>query len=71
MNKQSGVMKWWNPAKGYGFIRDEAQTMDIFVHYSALPEADQFKELEGMKVSFELVTGPKGPQAFSVEVSHE
>lgn len=60
-----GIVKWFNEAKGFGFI--SANEIDaIFVHYSAITN-EGFKTLtEGQRVSFELVTGPKGPQAFKV-----
>ena len=60
-----GRVKWFNDAKGYGFIeRDEGE--DIFVHFSAL-QGDGFKSLtEGEVVSFEVVQGPKGAQAADV-----
>ncbi|MBS1959362.1 MAG: cold shock domain-containing protein [Bdellovibrionales bacterium] len=61
-----GTVKWFNDAKGYGFIQTEGTSDDIFVHYSAI-QGDGFKTLsEGQMVDFELVTGPKGPQAFNV-----
>ena len=61
-----GTVKWFNDAKGYGFIQCEGTPDDIFVHYSAI-QGDGFKTLsEGQLVDFELVTGPKGPQAFNV-----
>jgi len=61
-----GTVKWFNDAKGFGFIQTEAINGDIFVHYSAI-QGDGFKTLsEGQLVDFELVTGPKGPQAFNV-----
>ena len=61
-----GTVKWFNDAKGFGFIQAEQVNGDIFVHYSAI-QGDGFKTLsEGQPVDFELVTGPKGPQAFNV-----
>ena len=61
-----GTVKWFNDAKGFGFIQAEQVNGDIFVHYSAI-QGDGFKTLsEGHPVDFELVTGPKGPQAFNV-----
>lgn len=60
-----GRVKWFNDAKGYGFItRDEGP--DVFVHYSQI-EGDGFKTLtEGQTVLFELIEGPKGLQAQNV-----
>jgi len=64
--KTLGVVKWFNDAKGYGFI-DTENDKDIFLHYSALL-VDGFKTIaEGDKVSFELIQGVKGAQAFNVE----
>lgn len=61
-----GTVKWFNDAKGFGFIQTEEVNGDIFVHYSAI-SGDGFKTLsEGQMVQFELTTGPKGPQAFNV-----
>ena len=61
----SGKVKWFSDAKGYGFIEQD-NGQDIFVHYSAV-ERDGFKSLKaGDQVSFEVVSGPKGPQASKV-----
>jgi len=58
-------VKWFNNAKGFGFI-GQPNGADIFVHYSAISAAG-FKSLnEGDKVEFEIVKGPKGPQAADV-----
>jgi len=63
--KLKGTVKWFNNAKGFGFIgRDEGP--DVFVHYSALV-AEGYKSLqEGDAVEFEIVDGQKGPQAANV-----
>lgn len=60
-----GRVKWFNDAKGYGFIeRDDGD--DVFVHFSAI-QGDGFRSLpEGQEVSFEIVEGPKGLQAEGV-----
>lgn len=61
-----GLVKWFNDSKGFGFIRTEGSDADIFVHYSAI-QGDGFKTLaEGQRVEFELIDGPKGPQAQNV-----
>ncbi len=58
----SGSVKWFNNAKGFGFIQLEGQP-DVFVHYSQI-DGDGFRTLEeGMEVSFMLREGPKGPFA--------
>jgi CspA family cold shock protein len=60
-----GKVKWFNDAKGYGFIETN-EGKDIFVHYSAI-QKDGFKTLaEGQEVTFEIVEGAKGPQAANV-----
>ena len=60
-----GRVKWFNDAKGYGFITQEGGE-DVFVHYSAI-QAQGFKSLaEGDKVEFEVTRGPKGLQAANV-----
>jgi len=61
-----GTVKWFNDAKGFGFIAPEDGSADVFVHYSAIA-AKGFRSLqEGQRVSFEVVQGPKGSQASNV-----
>jgi cold shock protein len=63
--KVNGKVKWFNNAKGYGFIGRDAGA-DVFVHYSAIV-AEGYKTLqEGDSVEFEIVQGQKGPQAANV-----
>jgi len=58
--------QWFNNAKGYGFIEREGGS-DVFVHYSAIQSTGGFRSLEeGQAVEFEIVDGPKGPQAGNV-----
>lgn len=60
-----GKVKWFNEAKGYGFITSE-ESGDIFVHYSSI-QGNGFKTLtEGQAVSFDIEQGPKGPKAVNV-----
>ena len=61
-----GIVKWFNASKGYGFVNAEESDQDIFVHFSAI-EMEGYKSLkEGENIEFELVDGPKGPQAHKV-----
>src|SRR3954465_14801161 len=63
---QQGTVKWFNNAKGYGFIQPETGGEDVFVHHTAIV-SDGFRTLnQGEKVSFEIVEGPKGLQARNV-----
>jgi len=66
--KTTGTVKWFNDAKGFGFITTEAGE-DVFVHFSAI-QGNGFRSLqEGTSVEFEVVKGPKGLQAANVTVA--
>jgi cold shock protein len=65
--RQSGTVKWFNDAKGFGFITTEGGE-DVFVHFSAI-QGGGFRSLaEGAQVEFEVTQGPKGLQAQNVTV---
>ncbi|GBE07748.1 MAG TPA: cold-shock protein [Gammaproteobacteria bacterium] len=62
----TGTVKWFNNSKGFGFITPDDGSADVFVHFSAIA-SDGFRTLEeGQAVSYDVETGPKGPQASNV-----
>ena len=64
--KEKGVVKWFNAAKGYGFIQRSSGGDDVFVHFSAI-QMDGYRSLtEGSEVEFEVKQGPKGLHAENV-----
>jgi len=63
---QQGTVKWFNDAKGFGFIEPEQGGDDVFAHFSAI-QMEGFRTLkQGSKVSFELIQGPKGQLAQNI-----
>ncbi|SDT37306.1 cold shock domain-containing protein CspD [Pseudomonas fuscovaginae UPB0736] len=63
----SGKVKWFNNAKGYGFVLEEGKDEDLFAHYSAI-QMDGYKTLKaGQAVSFEIIQGPKGLHAVNIQ----
>lgn len=62
----TGIVKWFNDAKGFGFITPDAGGEDLFAHFSAI-KGEGFKTLkENQRVTFEVATGPKGKQAANI-----
>jgi len=62
----TGTVKWFNESKGFGFISQDDGGKDVFVHFSAV-QGDGFRTLkEGQSVTFDVESGPKGPQASNV-----
>ena len=62
----TGSVKWFNSEKGFGFIAVDGGAQDVFVHYSAIQGAGYRSLDEGQQVEFDVVQGPKGPQAEAV-----
>ncbi len=65
----TGTVKWFNEAKGFGFIAPSDGGSDVFVHFSAIQGSGFRTLLEGQTVNFDVENGPKGPQAANVTVA--
>ena len=63
---QYGTVKWFNDAKGFGFIAPEDGSADVFAHYSAIQSSGYRSLDENQKVEFDVTQGPKGPQAENI-----
>ena len=65
----TGVVKWFNDSKGFGFVTPEDGGKDLFAHFSAI-QGQGFKTLkEGQRVSFDVTSGPKGQQASNIRAA--
>ena len=65
----SGTVKWFNDAKGFGFIPPDDGSKDVFAHYSDIASSG-FKSLkEGQKVTFDVIDGPNGKQASNIQAA--
>ncbi|MEJ0048970.1 MAG: cold-shock protein [Rhodospirillales bacterium] len=67
--EQQGTVKWYNTAKGFGFIAPEDGGKDVFVHASALRRAGLTELAEGQRVTIQVTQGQKGPEAASIRIS--
>lgn len=65
----TGTVKWFNDAKGFGFVTPDDGGPDLFVHFSAI-QSQGFKSLqENQRISFDVTTGPKGQQASNIRAA--
>jgi cold shock protein len=65
----TGIVKWFNDSKGFGFITPEEGGDDLFAHFSAI-QSNGFRSLtEGQRVTFDVTTGPKGKQASNIQIA--
>ena len=65
----TGIVKWFNDSKGFGFITPDEGGEDLFAHFSAI-QSNGFKSLqENQRVSFDVTTGPKGKQASNIQAA--
>jgi CspA family cold shock protein len=68
MSNQTGIVKWFNDAKGFGFITPDAGGADLFAHFQDI-QSNGFKSLsENQRVSFDRVASPKGDKASNIQV---
>ena len=67
----NGKVKWFNGAKGYGFIEREDKEKDVFVHVSAVRDAGMEGLEDGQALTFDVEDGPKGPNAVNLQIPSE
>jgi len=68
MTTQTGIVKWFDDGKGFGFITPDGGGKDLFAHFSEIQSTGGFRSLaEGQKVEFEVKQGQKGPQASGIK----
>ncbi|MDE0348223.1 MAG: cold-shock protein [Gammaproteobacteria bacterium] len=65
----TGTVKWFNNAKGYGFVLSESGGGDLFVHYSSIQMAGYKTLRAGQRVDFDVQEGPKGPHAINIRLA--
>ena len=63
----TGVVKWFNDSKGFGFITPDAGGDDLFAHFSAIQDSGYKSLIENDRVSFDVTEGPKGKQASNIQ----
>lgn len=68
ISMETGIVKWFNSEKGYGFITPDNGGKDLFAHFSAIQGAGYKSLEEGQRVSFTAEQGQKGPQATNIQV---
>jgi CspA family cold shock protein len=62
----AGIVKWFNVEKGFGFITQDSGGPDVYAHYANIASSGEHELLEGHKVEFDIVEGPKGPHAENI-----
>lgn len=63
----TGIVKWFNDSKGFGFITPDEGGYDLFAHFSAIVESGYKSLKEGQRVTFDVTEGPKGKQASNIQ----